>query len=660
MTPSPARRTLRRGRRDLLTRTALCSALIGVVALATPAAALPSLGGNPQVNAGGGAPSIVANPGEMDITLHGARTVIDWASYNVAGGETVKYTFDARNWIVLNRVNSTDTPTVSGNIVGQVNGTFGGNIWFASKNGMIFGSGAQVDAGGILVSAASPDLAGFLDPNNLTFTFPGTELVDQPGVVMKAGSSINGHGGLVALIAPAVVTEAGTSVTGANGSSVLYGATNGFQLHLTQTVQGDLDLVDFLIPSSDSGSEAALALDLQNTTTANSVFVAAVSRTNAASAVINLQGMITAQAATTDGGDIILSGGGGIVARGVGPAAGGTATDIYLRTMSAARDIRLATSGQVFGQPFVRPPPPPPITPPVISPPPPDNGGLPFTNGGCGPTNPNACEVQLTGIGPSASAPSGPGAKLLADATDSTLVSNLTAARDISLVASQAIALGSARSARDLSLDAKSVQANALTVGGALTLKSEGGDVSAGSLSVTGAGVVTSSGSVTINSLGLNGGASQTLNVQAAQDIALGDGSGAASGGAIVLSAGRNATVNLASANLTSVTAGAVADVEAGTLNVGTVTGAEVLVRGGTITVGKAVSAGDVYVSSSGGSATVGTAQAGDDVYVMASGGSATLTNAVLTGAGADAVGLALAGNPDAAGNGRVVSVQSL
>ncbi|HZZ30650.1 MAG TPA: filamentous hemagglutinin N-terminal domain-containing protein, partial [Phenylobacterium sp.] len=654
MLPSTAHQPQRRVRRDLLTRTALCSALIGIAALASPAAALPSLGGTPQVNTGGGAPTIVANPGEMDVTLHGARTVIDWASYNVAGGETVKYTFDARSWIVLNRINSSDVPMVSGNIVGMVNGSYGGNIWFASKNGMIFGSGAQVDAGGILVSAASPDLAGFLDPNNLNFNFPGTELIDQPGIVMQTGASINGHGGLIALIAPTVVTAAGTAVTGSNGSSVLYGATNGFQLHLTQNVQGDLDLVDFLIPTSDPASEAALALDLQNTTTANSVFVAAVSRTNAASAVINLEGMITASAATSDGGDIILSGGGGIVARAVGPAVGGTATDMYLRTMSAARDIQLETTGQVFGQPFVRPPPPTPITPPVISPPP-DNGGLPGYNG-C--PYPNLCEVQLTGIGPSANASNGSGAGLLSDATDPTQVSNLTAGRDISLVASQAIALGSANGARDVSLDAMSVQANSLTVGGTLTLKSEAGDINAGSLTLSGGGQVASSGNVDIGSL--SGGASQTLNVQASQDITLGDGTGGTSGGTVVLSAGRNATVNLATANLASVTAGSVADVRAGTLTIGTITGGEVLVRGRTINVGTAVSTGDVYVSSSGGSATVGTAQAGDDVYVMASGGAATLTNAILTGAGPDAVGLGLAGSPDVAGNGRVVSVQSV
>jgi filamentous hemagglutinin family protein len=695
MTPPPARRPLGQGRRELLGRTALCGALMGLAALATPASALPSLGGSPQVSTGGGLPSIVAKPGELDITLNGARTVIDWASYNVAGGETVAYAFGARNWIVLNRINSSDTPTVSGTITGQVNGAFGGNIWFASKNGMIFGSGAQVDAGGILVSAASPDLAGFLDPNNLNFNFPGTELVDQPGIVMQTGSSINGHGGLVALVSPTVVTAAGTSVTGSNGSSVLFGATNGYQLHLTQTVQGDLDLVDFLIPDSNSGSEAALALDLQNTTTANSVFVAAVSRTTAASAVINLEGMVTAQAATADGGDIILSGGGGIVARAAGPAVGGTETDIYLRTMSATRDIQLETVGQVFGQPFVRPPPPPPPTRPVL----PVNGngnagngnagngngnagngnagngnaGNANGNGNAGNANGNGNAGNANGNGNGNSNSNGglgadrllidTGGRFsgptLSDATDITLVSNLTAGRDINLVATQTIALGSANATRDVTLDADSLQANSLTVGRTLTLKSEGGDVSAGAVTLTGAGLVTSSGAVEIDSLNLTGGASQTLNVQAVTDIALGDGSGAASGGSIVLNAGRNVSVDLSSASLTSVTAGALANLEAGNLNIASVTAAQILARGGTINIGKAVSAGDVYVSSSGGSATVGTAQAGDDIYVLASGGTASLTNAVLTGSAPDTVGPAFAGNPDTAGNGRVVAVQS-
>ena len=654
MTLSPAR--LPRGRRDLLGRTALCGALLGAVAVYSPAIALPALGGSPQVNTGGSLPTIVSNPGEMDVTLNGARTVIDWSSYNVAAGETVKYTFDARNWIVLNRINSSDPPTVSGNIVGQVNGQYGGNIWFASKNGMIFGAGAQVDAGGILVSAAAPDLAGFLDPNSLSFNFPGTELIDQPAVTMQTGSSINGHGGLVALIAPTVVTQAGTSVTGLNGSSVLYGATTGYQLHLTQTVQGDLDLVDFLIPSADAATPAAIALDLQNTTTANSVFVAAVSRTYASSAVINLEGMVTAQAATVDGGDIILSGGGGIVGRAVGPAIGGAPTDIYLRTMSATRDISLQTSGNVFGQPFVRPPPEGNARPTLQTPTDyGDNGG--YYNGGnggptCPPTYPSCELLQNPAIGPLTS-------PRLSNATDDTLVSDLTAGLDIRLIASQTIALGTGAAARDVLLDGSSVQVNSLTVGRNMALTSESGDVSTGALSVSGAGTVTSSASVEIDSINLGGGSNPTLSVQAGVDIALGNGTGAASGGTITLTAAGNISVDLGTANLTNVTAGGLADVQAASLTVGTVRGAQILAQGGTINIGSAVSAGDVYVSSTGGSATVGSAQAGDDVYVLASGGNASLTSATLTAAGPDTVGPNFAGNPDAAGNGRVVVVKS-
>jgi filamentous hemagglutinin family protein len=656
MTASPARHTLRSIRRDLLGRTALCGALMGFVAIASPSAALPVWTGQSQVN-GGGMPTISSTAGTTNVGLNAPRTVIDWSTYNVAAGEAVNYNFSARNWIVLNRIQDKMAPTVAGTITGNVNGAFGGNIWFASHSGMIFGAGAQVDAGGILVSTAAPDIATFLDPKNLTFVFPGDEVINQPAIGMLPGSSINGHGGLVAIIAPTIITGSGTSVTGQNGSSVLYGAATGFRLTLIQNA-GDFDLVDFIIPS---GSDAAVLMDLQNTTNAKSVYVAAVSRSQASSSVINLEGMITAQAVSADGGDIILSGGGGIVGKQPGTNAGGTNTDIYLRTSSASRDIVMQNSGQVFGQRYVRPPPPPPITPPVISPPPSNgNGGNgyvpppPPPGNGCF-NNPNMCDVQLGGTlgggGPTVTRHS---------VVDDTQVSILMAGRDIKLVASATIELGSAKAIRNLTTDSHALQANSLSAGGTVTLVSEGGDLNAGSLTAAGASTINSAGSVQFDSLSLTGGASQTLNVQAAGNIGLGDGSGSASGGSIVLNAGGNVTVALASASFTSVTAGGTANVQAGTLNIGTVTGKEVLVQGGAITVAHAVSANDIYVSSSGGSASVGTAQAGDDTYVLASGGDASLANATLTGAGADQVGPGFNGNPDTAGNGRVVSVRSV
>jgi filamentous hemagglutinin family protein len=633
-----------RGRGELFGRTALCGALLGL-AVAGPALALPVLGGAPQVNAGGAPPVIASLPGETDVALHAPRTVIDWTTYNVGAGEKVAYTFDTRNWIVLNRINDSKVPEVDGTITGTVNGAFGGNIWFAAKNGMIFGNGAKVDAGGILVSAAAPEITSFLDPANTTFSFPGSELLDVPAVGMTTGSSITGHGGLVALIAPEVVTQAGTSVTGQNGSSVLYGAAVGYTLRLAQNAPGDFDLVDFIITNP---SNSSVLMDLQNATSANSVFVAAVSSSSASSAVINLGGVVTATAATTDGGDIILSGGGGISGRQIGANAGGIPTDIYLTTATASRDLLLQTSGQVIGQPYQRPPPPPTtLGPPPVLPP---------------PCNGNGCETLGGSPFGGLSGPLSGGPETLTgsrtDAADPSQVSVLTATRDIILKGSQAIALGTANAGRDFIADGAALQANSLTVARTTSLKSETGDIDVGALNLSGAGAINAAGSVLIDSASLSGGSAAPLSVAAVGNLGFGDGTGSASGGVITLSAGGSVAVNLASATIDSVTAGASASVQANTLTLNRVSGGQVLVSGGTINLGQATSRGDLYVAGTG-NTTVGQASAGDDVFVLSSGGTASLTNATLTGQGTDTVGFDFVGNPDAANNGRVVSVTS-
>lgn len=619
MTSSPVRDRTWRARRELLCRTALCGALAGFVATATPALALPQQAdANPTYSNGGSAPVItLPTDTQMTVALSAQRTVIEWNTYNVNSNETVAYTFGARNWIVLNRIDDTGTPpTISGTISGTVNGAYGGNIWFASPSGMIFGPTAQIDAGGLLISTAAPNLTSFLCPNNLTFTFPGTEVDEGATITMQTGASINGHGGLVAIIAPSIVTQAGTTVTGQNGSSVLYGATNGFTLTLSQNAPGDFDLVDFVIPGSSSGSDAAVMMDLQNTTTANSVFVAAVSRAQTTSAVINLEGMITAQGATADGGDIILSGGGGIMAREIGPAVGGTNTDFYLQTLSAARDIQLQTSGQVFGSAYIRS----------------TNTGNGNGNG-CANGNGYGNGGETNGFGGNNN--NGGGERLLGgthhrtlrSAVDDTQISDLTAGRDIFLVASENISLGTASAGRSLTLDGLVLQANSLSADGSVTLTSEGGAVNVGSLSVSGGGAVNSSGSVEIDSVS----AGSSLNIQAAASIQLGDGSGSASG-AVTLTAGGDINANLSSASITSVNAGGQADLQGGSLSVGTVSATEVTISGSSVSVTRAISSGDVAVSATSGSASVVSASAGGNISVSATGGTASLTSATLSG----------------------------
>jgi filamentous hemagglutinin family protein len=641
----------RRSLRPFLSRTAICGALAGLAAaVCTPACAQVAATG-PQMpvwsgvaSASGAGPSISIGAATGAVNLNSARTVIDWSSFNVAGGHNVTFNFGARNWIVLNRINDSGPDNISGNVQGLVSGAFGGNIWFSARNGLIFGSGATVDAGGLLVTASSPNLTQFLDPSNLNIDFPGAGLGASGVIQIQSGAALTSHGGLVALIAQNVTSDKGSAVSALGGGSVLYGAAEGYTIHLATTTPGDLDLVDFIVPDAGSGSLAGIGLDLQNTTTANSVFVAAVSRAGVASTVINLEGMITAtSAATSSGGDIILSGGGGIAGRLPAAAtAGSTPTDFYLGQLTASRDIQLSNIGLTLAKPFPRPPKT--ITPPDLS-----------TLDECVifDCSTSGCPLAAVGCAPIA----GPAPFILTKSIDDSFLSELSAGRDIKIVTLQEIDLGGASAARNLSVDGATLFANSLSAGGKTTLVTEAGDLHVGSVALGGDGAISAKTTATVDAVGFTGPGA-TLSVTTGADLFLGDGSGDVSGGSVNLTAGGAAIVNLGgNATLTTVKAGGSAILQAGALNIGLVTASQVLAKGGSVSVGTANSAGDVYVIATGGNAVVGTAVAGDDVFLRATGGSAQLTFATLTGAGPDAVGAAFDGNPDAVGNGRTLSV---
>ena len=162
----PAGPSTRSQRRRLLARTALCGVLAGLTWInADPARALPD-GGIAEVNAGGGLPVITSTVGSTTVNLNAPRTVLSWITYNLNPDETVTYNFGARNWIVLNKVIGLQQSKIEGTVVGKVGSDFGGNIWFVSNNGIIFGAGSHIDAGSIVAAIGTPDTRGFLDPTN--------------------------------------------------------------------------------------------------------------------------------------------------------------------------------------------------------------------------------------------------------------------------------------------------------------------------------------------------------------------------------------------------------------------------------------------------------------------------------------------------------------
>lgn len=647
-----------------LARTALCSALVGgSVVPASDAVALPT-GGLAEINAGGAMPVISTTAGSTNVTLNAPRTVISWTDFNVKPDETVTYNFANRNWIVLNRINSFQDSKIEGTVAGKVGSGFGGNVWFVSQSSLIIGRNAKIDAGGLLFAIGTPNLTNFLDPSNNTFSVNGGDALPSARLWVLSNAKVNANGGMVAFAGPTIVTRANATVTATEGS-VLYGSAKTFSIRLAPGAGGDFDLVDFIVPDVSAGADGRIAVDLAGETRASSVFVAAVSKTSLGSAVINLEGMVTAQAARVDGGDIILSGGGGIANRLAGPSvAGVAATDIYLNKASASRDLEIINVGKTFARPWLRPSDelkdPPSLqddlnAQEICAADPVCNGSQPVNgNGAGGPSPPPPPPPPPPTCGNNCGPVIVDQAELVSSLFDPTAISSITSGRDARIKATASIELGRIIASRDISVGGPDVAANGLISTGNLTVTSSTGTIKLAGVSVGGEGLVSGKTDVAIDAIT----APRKLSVSSGGGITLGDGKSSVAG-LVTLTAAQGVSVDLASAKIDTITAGTFADLKGGALDIGAVTAPRLFAQSASLKIGAATSTGDIYAIATSGDAIVGTANAADDVFVIATNGVASLGSANLTGSGPDAVSTTFVGDPDVSGNGRVVLVQS-
>ncbi|MBX3486157.1 filamentous hemagglutinin N-terminal domain-containing protein [Phenylobacterium sp.] len=300
-----------------------------------PAAAHAQLvmDGAATVNAGGRAPTIAQTERTTDITLGAPRTILNWSAFNLTSDSAVVYRFDDASWIVLNRVGG--QAVIDGQIEALTATGRGGNVWFYAPGGVVFGDNARVSVGGLLATSAAVSQSAFLDPGNFSFAFTG----GASRVEVRAGADIRAGGGPIALIASSVTTAAGASVTGGATSSVLYGAANDFTVRFAPQ-PGDLDLLDFIVPAG-GGTGSTTPLALQGATAAGSVFLAVVNRADVASAVISAPGLIAAQSASADRGDVVLSAGNGVTNRQPGSTRVNTTTETTANfgVVTATRDL---------------------------------------------------------------------------------------------------------------------------------------------------------------------------------------------------------------------------------------------------------------------------------------------------------------------------------
>ncbi|HUO93202.1 MAG TPA: hypothetical protein VMU22_09785, partial [Rhizomicrobium sp.] len=290
----------------------------------------------------------------LTVNLNQPRTIIDWGSYNINSGETTSYMFGAshNSWIVLNRVNN-GSATINGRLQGCLADctTFGGNIWIYASDGVVIGNGAVVNTGGFLATT-SPLATSDSDFANGTEA-PSNKFVFGPaaaGTSVQIGSAnITGYGGTLAFIAPQVTTASGATITAPNGdSSVLYGAATSYSLQFASNPNNDFDLVTFDVPAG-GGSGSTTPINIQGATKAGNVYVAAVTASSVANAMISVGGEQTATQASSVGGDIVLSAGGGISNGQAVAASGGSGTvnATVTGTVQADTQVALNATGSV-------------------------------------------------------------------------------------------------------------------------------------------------------------------------------------------------------------------------------------------------------------------------------------------------------------------------
>jgi len=271
----------------LLARAFLtCTALVGVPTYAQTV--LPRGGSVVSGNATIGP----VTGGTMSVTQTSQHAIINWDSFSVGAGQSIRFNQPNADAAILNRVTGSATSTIAGQITGN------GQVYLINPNGIAITATGTVQLGGGFV-ASTLDIADadFMN-GKLAFKGGGTS-----ASVTNGGSIRIGNGGFAALLGGSVANTGTISVplgkvglgSGAAATLDIYG--DGFlQIGLPSTANG----ADPLITAAGSISGAR-------------VEVRAAALVGALRNVVNVPGNLQATAAHMDGGALVLDAGDGAV-----------------------------------------------------------------------------------------------------------------------------------------------------------------------------------------------------------------------------------------------------------------------------------------------------------------------------------------------------------
>src|SRR5436190_11983156 len=159
-----------------------------------------------------------ATPGSETITVGSTTATVNWTPSDSQGtgnvvflpvGNTATYqgASGIPNFTILNRIVPSDptrTVELDGSVFSKLaGGAAGGNVWFYSPGGILIGSKAVFDVGGLLLS--SVDLPNGFSITASGFTAAFSKSAAAAGSIkILSGAQINAHNSYVAVIAPRI------------------------------------------------------------------------------------------------------------------------------------------------------------------------------------------------------------------------------------------------------------------------------------------------------------------------------------------------------------------------------------------------------------------------------------------------------------------------
>lgn len=166
-----------------------------MISLGTDVYALPKGGvvkaGDASISSG--AASISSGAASTTVTQKTPKVAINWQSFNIGKKEAVQFVQPNSNSVALNRILDSNPSSILGSLSAN------GKVFLVNPNGILFGQGASVNAGGLVASTRNITDSDFM-AGNYKFSGAGN------GAIINQGS-ITADGGYVALLGATVSNE---------------------------------------------------------------------------------------------------------------------------------------------------------------------------------------------------------------------------------------------------------------------------------------------------------------------------------------------------------------------------------------------------------------------------------------------------------------------